>query len=226
MKKILNFVKNALFPKRCMVCQSVIEPCRIFCEVCESKIEMLPKDYDVKESFGTENLYFDDIAAPFLYENAPREIMINFKFHGMKENGRYLGEKMYEAFSDKFKADYDGVIYVPTTAKRLRERGFNPAKVLAEVFCEKSGIPLLNGVFVRNPKSLTQHNLSYAERKENAAASYDFGKNPTGKGRYILIDDICTSGSTLNYISKLLKNNGADEVICIVACAGSNTAQK
>lgn len=120
MKKILNFIKNALFPKRCMVCQSVIEPCKLFCEECESKIEPIPKDYDIKENLNIANLYFDDIAAPFLYENTAREIMINFKFSGMKENGKYLGEKMYEAFSEKFKDSYDGVIYVPTTEKRLR----------------------------------------------------------------------------------------------------------
>ena len=226
MKKIIQFFKDALFPRRCMVCEKIIEPGKNFCEECKYNVQMLPLWYDIKRGISITDIYFDDISAPFLYENSAKDIMTNFKFHGMKENGEYLGEKMYEVFSAKYKDKFDGIIYVPTTRKRYVERGFNSAEVLAKYFSEYSKIPLLHNVLVRNNKSRTQHNLSYFERKQNAEISYDLGKNPIGKGKYILIDDICTSGFTLNYICKLIKDSGADKVICITACVSGNNSQK
>ncbi len=147
--------------------------------------------------------------------------MINLKFKGMKDNCNFFAEEMAKRFFKQFKNEkFDYIVYVPTTAKRLKERGFNPPYIMARKFSDIVGIPIFENLFSRDENSKTQHGLNYSERIKNARDSYIINLDKLPCENFLLIDDICTTGATLNVLSKLLKENGAEKVVCLVGCIG------
>ena len=104
----------------------------------------------------------------------------------------------------------DFVTFIPLSPERLKERGYNQAELIARFCAEILNLPVIDSLYRINgtPK---QSGLSLPERRKNAKKSF-FCKDLTLKGNALLIDDIYTTGSTLNYASSLLLKMGCDKV--------------
>lgn len=223
---IINKVKNLFFTNKCGICKKVITENNYICDDCKKFLSVVSDNTYLKDSTWISKPFFDDISAPFYYEDGSKVAMVNLKFKGMRDNCYFFGEKMAEVFLSKYKSeDFDYIVYVPTTKNRLKDRGFNPPYLMAKKFSEISKIPILEDIFKRDNNSRTQHSLEYKDRFENADKSYTINNSKFSGKNFVLIDDICTTGATLNSLSKLLKENGAQKIVCSVGCIGRTSLQ-
>jgi ComF family protein len=105
------------------------------------------------------------------------------------------------------------LIPVPMHPKRLRERGYNQARLLARGLSRRSGLPLADGCLLRQRHTPPQARTgSAAERRNNIAAAFICGNDRAQGKAVLLIDDVATSGATLDACAAVLKGSGAASV--------------
>ncbi|MCC7201464.1 MAG: ComF family protein [Nitrospirae bacterium] len=108
------------------------------------------------------------------------------------------------------------IVPVPLHLKRLREREFNQSAIIGSVIGKRYGIPVAANTLMRHRNTRPQVELDAKERKENVTGAFCVEDRTLIEGRkIILVDDVYTSGSTLNECTRVLKRNGADKVYVI-----------
>ena len=116
---------------------------------------------------------------------------------------------------------FDGLCYVPLHPAKRRERGFNQAKLLAEGLSRRCSIPLREGVLRRLRVTGSQTHLTAAQRISNVAGVFHVARAEKVKGaRLILIDDVMTTGATVNECARVLKKAGAESVHVLTVARG------
>lgn len=208
--KFTDTLLDLLFPPKCPFCRKV-QDAPGMCPACEKS---LPR---ADEARGLQTLRGGLLCtAPLMYENSVREAIRRFKFHGGVSAAKPLGEFIAQAAAERFSGGFDTVTWVPVSAKRLRQRGYDQSRLLAENACGLWGVepePLLRKVR-DNP---AQSSLDSAEdRWRNTRGVYAAAGEPAGK-RILLIDDVCSTGSTLVSAAETLLAAGAAGVVCAAA---------
>ncbi len=208
--KFTDTLLDLLFPPKCPFCRKV-QDAPGMCPACEKS---LPR---ADEACGLRTLRGGLLCtAPLWYENSVREAIRRFKFHGGVSAAKPLGEFIAQAAAERFSGGFDTVTWVPVSAKRLRQRGYDQSRLLAENACGLWGVepePLLRKVR-DNP---AQSSLDSAEdRWRNTRGVYAAAGEPAGK-RILLIDDVCSTGSTLVSAAETLLAAGAAGVVCAAA---------
>ena len=159
--------------------------------------------------------------APLRYEGAVRTGILRFKFGGASGAARPLGELLAHCAAECFSGEFDLVTWVPVSRKRRRERGYDQAELLARHACrlwDIKPVPLLK----KTQHTSTQSSLGMAERRANVLGAYEVISPEQVEGRRILlVDDVCTTFSTLAECARVLKEAGAAEVLCAVVAHAS-----
>ncbi|MDO8473541.1 MAG: ComF family protein [Dehalococcoidia bacterium] len=154
----------------------------------------------------------DGIRSPFSFEGTVRQAVHSLKYHNLRGLSHLLAQLI---------ADYwvlnplpaDVLVPVPLHARRLRERGYNQSSLLARYLSQIIGVPEAEGMLVRCKDTPPQARTSSAEqRRLNVSGAFTVqGRAIRGK-RVMLIDDVCTSGATLDACAAVLKRVGAVSV--------------
>lgn len=159
------------------------------------------------------------------YAEMCRRYLLDLKYAGKLQYAgplaRYLAECLLHHVpqtmaEEKFQRilGADLVVAVPLHSMRFEERGYNQSAVLAEIFSERLGVQYAPRVLQRHRETAVQHRLSAQERRRNTEGAFSPAKNGgkvRGK-RVILLDDIITSGRTMENCAKVLKELGAAEI--------------
>lgn len=212
-----------LYPQRCRFCNNVIDIRREICHTCENTLQRIEGDIcklcgmgenDCK--CGHKKHFYKYICAPFYYEGAASRAIWNLKFNNKIKFSMPLAEDMVKAFNAHYSEyDFDLCTFVPSAKEAFKERGYNQAELLAKDFCEITGVKcvdLLEKIF----HTESQHNLSSAERSGNLVGAIALKDSVDIENmRILLIDDIKTTGATLNECAKMLLIGGAAEVFCL-----------
>lgn len=211
--------KNPLSPIQkkdqiCSFCQSTIMPNRPpFCSLCSRPLADPYSQFCV--SCERRPQHFDKAWASCLYNDPMRRLIHLFKY-GQKTHLQYFFVKLVNEFLEKFHVgltDYDLMVAVPLHSARLRERGYNQAHLLAERFSQQWATPLSLGNVARIRNTRNQATLSQKERWTNIHGAFRIKSPSEFDGKKILIiDDLLTTGATLNEMAKVLKNSGARHV--------------
>ena len=194
-----NFLNSFFFNEDyCFFCKENIIKDFYLCEDCISKIRKYDKDI------------------LFYYSGILKTKIKEFKF----DNGVFLkkpfGELIYKNLDKSLLEKMDFIAYVPSSKKKIRQRGYNHSKLLAEEISKYANIPLFYKMHkVKNTKS--QHFLSLEERSVNLKDSFMVDCDLTGKN-ILLIDDIHTSGATIDECYKELKKSNCDFVWAVCLC--------
>ncbi len=208
--KLIDALLDLLFPPKCPFCRQV-QDAPGMCPDCGRALPWMDEAHGLRELPGGLLC-----AAPLWYEGPVREAIRRFKFHGGVCAAGPLGELIAQAAAERFSGEFDVVTWVPVSAKRLRRRGYDQSRLLTENACKLWGVEpeaLLRKVRDNPPQS----GLESAEaRWENAKDVYEAQGDPAGK-RVLLIDDICTTGSTLVSAAGALRAAGAAGVVCAAA---------
>lgn len=212
-EKILNLI----FPNVCGFCEKINN--NSLCKKCElnlSKYEInCIKDYTIDKQ-----KYYDYLFCALKYENIVREKILKYKFN---ENS-YL----YKTFSKiiiknekiyRFLKLYDIIISVPMHKDRFAIRGYNQSELIAKEIAKQTKIYFEKNVLLKDKNTKVQSTLTKTQRTQNIKDAF-FVKNidKIKNKKIILVDDIYTTGSTVNECSKVLKKAGAKK-ICVVTIA-------
>jgi len=216
--KVKNFILDLLYPKFCFNCG---REGSYLCSDCQSTLEILSShtEYRTQE---LKDLYF---ALPYrnpLIKNLTKL----FKYEPfVKELAQPLTSLIITHFQliEKSPADLADCILmpVPLEKRKLKWRGFNQAEEIGRELAQFFQIPLLNNVLAKIKETPPQVELSDEERKENIKGAFFCQSSEKIKGKKILlVDDIYTTGSTMEECAKVLKTAGAKEIIGIVVARG------
>lgn len=161
--------------------------------------------------------HFDAAVARFLYEGAIRNMIHSFKYN-QQTHLRYPLALLALEGMNGIMTDHDPhlIVPVPLHRSRLRQRGFNQAVLLGKVLSRRLSIPLLPDTLARSRPTEPQIKLSAAERRLNVKGAFTVNRPGSVAGkRILLLDDVMTTGSTMDECAKELKNAGAEAVIAV-----------
>lgn len=210
LKKTANFVLDIFYPPKCIFCRSIIKEGWI-CDKCRATLPYVTGDALVQKF-----TYISKCIAPLYYENKVRDAILGYKFLNERSYHKYLGELVSNCVEKELDTgDIDVISWVPLSRKRLKKRGYNQSKLIADVVSKRLGIPgkpLLKKIRNNPAQSRT---TSASERAVNVKGVYEVEKNAELEGKHILlIDDVVTTGSTLSECARVLRLAGAKKVYC------------
>lgn len=156
-----------------------------------------------------------DIYCAGIYNKDLQKLIRGLKYHRQKELAYYQAKFMYDYFSklDLKNKEFE-IIAVPLHSKRIKQRKYNHMELVAEEFAKLSGYECNFELIKRIKDTKPQYKLNRKQRLENLSGAFKVDKN-SYKGKTILIlDDICTTGSTFEEMIKELIKSGLDNIIC------------
>lgn len=210
-KKILTGLVSVFFPQRCACCGRVIVPSALFCPEC---LAALPKTVYERSAVGGFLC-----SAALLYEEPYSTALKRFKFHSKPGGLRGFAYLTVKAARERFAGkDFDAVTCVPMTRLAVFKRGYNQSEELARACAKLMALPF-EPVLEKYRSNAPQRTLNRSQRAKNVRGVFRIRKSHgvTGK-RYLLIDDVITTGSTLGECARVLKTGGCSEVCCAVLC--------
>ncbi|MGI1657412.1 MAG: ComF family protein [Desulfitobacterium sp.] len=232
-----DLARSLVYEKQtnCLLCDTSVNGSQVFCGVCESayfyprlmrcshcgKITEgnTEECHDCSQGRGPKGL--KKVVAWGHYTEAWRELIQDVKFKSQPYLLKRLGQPLSE-FAIHHLPPPDVLVPVPMNAERIAERGFNQAAVIASLLHWELGVPLWEGL-QRVRTTTPQVGLSRQERLHNLDGVF---RMPTTEKKVIqgakiwLIDDVTTTGATLEHCAKELRENGAEEVYGLVLAAG------
>lgn len=200
-----NAVLDLFFPPRCAFCGRIGVH-----GVCDACAKSLPyAEHAMREGAG-----FGKCAAPLRYEGVVRDSILRFKFHGASGTAEGYAPILAQCVAEELGGEFDVVTWAPVSKKRLKTRGYDQSKLLAAETAKVWGVapvPLLQKTRDNPPQS----GLGAPERRGNVVGVYAaVHAERLQNARVLLIDDIITTGSTLSECARVLKEAGAQSVVC------------
>jgi ComF family protein len=153
---------------------------------------------------------FDRVLSPFLYQTPVDHLILQLKFSQRLEMARLLGELMARWLEPRLDSRPDEIIPVPLHPRRQRTRGFNQALELARPIARHLQLPLNTRSCQRQRYTAPQTGLDATARARNVKKAFQI-KGPLGR-RIALVDDVMTTGQTMQALAKALRKAGAEEV--------------
>ena len=165
---------------------------------------------------------FDQGRGIFLYDDRMKYSIMKYKYFGCREYSRIYGKAMYLYGKDLLVLwQPQMIVPVPLHWRKQKIRGFNQAELLARELSRYTGIPVNTRLLKKNHATRSQKKLDAAGRKQNLKEAFQVVGNPAGK-RILLIDDVYTTGSTMDVVSRALLGKGASHVFFLTLCIGRN----
>jgi ComF family protein len=226
---LLDHILNLLFPCTCVVCHAPVQERRWggACPQCWSSLIPIEPPFCPKcgePAAAIEGLcglclrgehVFDFARSALLFTHTFREIIHHLKYADRVSLAKPLGDILKESLGQY---DFRGTTVIPVPLHRSRERvrGFNQAELIAA----RLGRPVANRLLRRRKDTPSQTGLSRSERKRNLTGAFEV----SGKlsGTVIVVDDVYTTGSTMNEIARTLKRAGAERVEVLTAARVAN----
>ena len=234
-KKAGETLVQLLFPRRCPVCDGIVHPFgEKICPECLPKLRVVAAPWCMRcgKKLSEEREFCGDCRrrghkydrARTLYEyGCAAPSIYRFKYGGRQEYGEFFGEEMGKYLEDFIRrARPDVIVPVPLHRKKLQRRGYNQAACLARALGRSMELPVDEKLVKRVRNTAPMKRLNAAERQNNLKKAFIIGRNDVKLyDRIILVDDIYTTGTTLDEIAALLKEHGVSQVYCVTLACGS-----
>ncbi len=237
-----KFIDNMIFPQGtyCIICGKYIDETRSYC-LCDHCIRHM--NFDCHHIPGSQFFDYGFCAMGYgLYES---RMIFNLKYDGHTYIARIIADIIYDSIMANIVENSivnkqceqermqlleilraDMIVPVPIHKDRLNQRGFNQTEKIGKHLSKKMGIPVNGKILIREKQTHTQRALSSEERVQNmegAFSLYDKHSYDKTKGkRIILLDDIYTTGATVNACAKILKDAGAEKIYVLTLLSAGN----
>lgn len=210
MIKAFDFILNLIYPPKCVFCGTVIDKGDL-CLDCE---KTLP--YTKGDSICQKFPFIDKCISPLYYKDYVRRAVLRFKFAGCSCYSRRLGAIMSECAENNLDCgSIDMVSCIPLSRKRLHDRGYNQAELLAKEISKDVGVRYLPTLKkIKNNTAQSTIN-DRKQRAANVVGVYRVIDPDQVKDKHILlVDDVVTTGATVSECARMLKKAGAKAVFC------------
>ena len=219
--------RAAGLPKTCVCCGEIIEEEEMLCDYCR---EMILRCDPLKRCrrcgmvkrdcvCNSRLFFFNGCIAPFVNTDFARDAMYRFKFASKLFAADFFAREMALCVVNEYRdITFDAICYVPMFRKKQRKRGYNQSRLLAEKLAEILHLPVRHDLLICRRLSKPQHELDAKRRMENVLGLYACKGDAEG-ATLLLVDDIKTTGATLNECAKQLVIGGASAVWCVTALA-------
>lgn len=222
LQKSTQSLLDLLFPPNCVVCKA---PKQWLCDSCYNKIAFIvppvcphcgtpfPGQGSICEQCRHNPLQFiDGIRSASYFEDNPIRPAIHFlKYRNHKAVVAVLAKILAQAYQ-RYGLVADVIVPVPLHPARLRERGYNQSELLAQILSQKLGLLLNVKSLQRTRQTKSQMTLGSHERHHNVAGAFSCADTDVAGQKVLLIDDVCTTGSTLDSCAETLKQSGVASV--------------
>ncbi|MFV0504413.1 MAG: ComF family protein [Lachnospirales bacterium] len=230
--KIIDFILDIIYPPICFVCDSKIplrHEERDICNVCKNILQPKEKDFSCKicnrETKGSDycnickkkirhgiKFYFTKNYYLFEYMDLGQNVVQRFKYKGQL----YLSKSFSRLFKEWYRGEFsevDVIIPVPMYKDKEKKRGYNQSDFIAKMVSDILNIEYKK-ILIRVKNTIPQSKLSVESRYKNLNNVFELNRNFDIMNKNILlVDDIYTSGSTVNNCAKVLMKNGARSVV-------------
>lgn len=205
---MLEKILEIIYPKKCVFCNTINE--EYACKKCKIKLEYICANDKLEK---VKDKYFDYIISSYHYIDLIRNKILEFKFDNKKYLYRALSEELIRKIQIYISL-FDCIISVPISIQRYMKRGYNQSELIAKSISQKLNKPLIRFCLIKVKNNKKQSGLKIEERFTNVKSVYKvINKNIISGKRILLIDDIYTTGATVNECSKVLKAAGANKVL-------------
>lgn len=197
-----NNLLDLVFPPRCAHCD------RVDTRWCADCLRLLHEDTPCLQTRLLAP--FDGFAATAIHDGVVQSAVHALKYEGLRSMGQSLGARLAAVLAQ---TDWqiDAILPVPLHSTRLRERGYNQSQLLAEALSEISGIAMVEGALNRARHTPHQVGLSQQERLANVKDAF-VATADVSQRRVLIVDDVCTTGSTLIACAESVLMHGAQAV--------------
>ena len=222
-----------IYPRRCPACDRPAGMGHLICPECQGKFRLIEDAFCLKcgRRINEEGEYCEDCQkkkhrfqqgrALFEY-NSVNQSIYRFKYKGRAEYADYFGEQLALHLEKEIRNwGIQGITAVPLHKTKLQKRGYNQAGLLAKRLAEQLELPYLENLIIRKRKTAPLKELSSNERQINLKNSFIVRDNDVKLKRVLVVDDIYTTGSTIDAISNELHKNGVDKVYFVTLSAGT-----
>ena len=235
----MEMLVHLLYPDRCPGCGKVCEGGGM-CESCLPQVRFAeeplcfgcgkPLEHEEEEYCADCRRYVHSFTCGrggFLYEDPVKESIHKIKYRNKREYLEYFGKELSERLGGKIREwDPEVLIPVPMYPADRRKRGYNQSECLAGIMEEELEIPVFANAVKKVQKTRNQKELSPQMRRKNLSQAFVI--NPdilTAEGalpwkRILVVDDVYTTGSTVDAMAEVLKQYGAEKVYFAVICIG------
>ncbi len=228
-KAILGSVDKLLFPPVCLACNAPIDSAaEVLCPECRERLLPIAQNYCDKcgaplEDYRCEAcshlVYeFDYARAAFVYQAPAQELVHHLKYDGLRSPAAFFSQALTRIPAAKrFAHSFDLIMAVPLHRVRERDRGYNQSELLGRALAEELGLPFAQPV-IRRLNTRSQTNLSRQARLDNLSGAFRLRRRADVAGKKIIVvDDVFTTGTTVNEVSRVLKAGGAARVVVLTA---------
>ncbi|MBF0187883.1 MAG: ComF family protein [Magnetococcales bacterium] len=241
-KSVGTLLADTLFPTTCAGCEGRTEKPHRLCRLCELSLrrpsaEHCPTCGEVSEGAchahcprcRSRQRLPDAVHAPYLYQGVVRRIVHGLKFNDHPEWGAVLGDLAVRGLADSHALHRcEWVVPVPLHTKRLRERHYNQASLIAMTIAKRLGRPLVTNGLERCTITLAQARMNRRQRRRNIQGAFRADATRFAGRSVLLVDDVFTTGNTVFEATRTLKTAGATrvEVLCPARSSYESTFEK
>ena len=224
LQAVAHRVLVLFLPERCVLCGTVVLPGTVCCEECRRTLSLVYPPIcrwcgqnETDCCCQKRHRYFDGQAAPFYHEGAAKKGVLRLKKWDSPEAVSFFAEQMAAVVHREYdEEEIDGIVFVPMTKHELAERGYNQGQLLAEALGKQLNLPVCD-LLVKLYETNSQKNLKGIERSGNILGVFDVNVPSVAGKTFLLVDDVMTTGATAGECAKMLKNYGAERVLCVTA---------
>ncbi len=233
LKRILSKITDLFFPRRCTICDMVISTDAGICTGCKKKIRLLRGDTCMKcgKKLNANKVYCHDCTrrshdfernfSVFEYP-VIRESLYRFKYRGRVEYAAYYAKEAYKLHAKRIgELHADALVPVPLHKSRLRKRGYNQARELAKELSALTGVPVYDGFIKRVKSTKALKTLDVCERQNNLKKAFLIIQNDVKLNTIIVVDDIYTTGATIDAVARACKEAGVEYVYSLTVAVGN-----
>jgi ComF family protein len=214
------------YPPVCLSCNQLLPDGRDpVCEQCWNSIRRVDRELELYQETRGKLLaskQIDDLVASFVFEKEGsfQHIAHALKYSGVQSLGIELGRRLGTVINDwGLRADY--LVPIPLHKRKLRERGYNQAELIARGVSAATKIPVRAGLVARKRFTQTQTALSLEDRQKNVKDAFELRASDSSEIKdktFVLIDDVITTGATIEACGRELRQAGAS---CIIAASSA-----
>lgn len=232
--KLGESLLQMVYPRRCPVCDGITGwRGEKICPECRGRLTLLAEPWCMRcgRKLSEEEEYCSEcrrrkhfyLRGRALYDYAgAAEAIYRFKYGGRREYADFFGEQISLYLGDFIRAvNPDGLVPVPLHRRRMRTRGYNQAELLARAVGRRMDLPVYPKMLVRVRNTAPQKKLNPEERQNNLKKAFIIRRNDVKLKTVIVVDDIYTTGATIDEAARVLKEAGADRVYFITLACGA-----